>query len=203
MKWQRHHTQRPMTWPGHSNDMTFISLATPFHIIDFIGFNKISVLAFAICIWYTMVATSGSTQTGLPWIKRPTDLTSERQSQFRICNTNPNHQYNSLNNTVQCNQTLKLHFVYISTVTKPSFSSTTRAQVRCPADLKRDHHQLWLDNLGTFQDWITMTLDTTSLGGIQVSLDMNKFHKFLLLLPMNYLLPCTAGTLLWKDASGK
>ena len=60
MKWQRHHTRRPMTWPGHSNDMNFISFATPFHIIDFIGFNEISVLSFAICTWYTMVATSDS-----------------------------------------------------------------------------------------------------------------------------------------------
>jgi len=39
--------------------MDFISFATPFHIFDLIGFNEIGVLAFALCILYTMVATSG------------------------------------------------------------------------------------------------------------------------------------------------
>jgi hypothetical protein len=36
--------------PGHLNDMHFISFATPFHILFFIGFNEISMQAFSLCI---------------------------------------------------------------------------------------------------------------------------------------------------------
>ena len=91
---------------------------------------------------------------------------------------NPNLEQNSLNNNVQYNQTPKLHLFYISTLTTSSSSSTTRAPSWV---FKHDHNQLWLDNSDIFQDQITMTLGTTSLGEIQVSLAMNKSHEFLLL----------------------
>jgi len=46
-------------WELGVKEIAVISFATPFHIINFIGFNEIAVLAFALCIWYTVVATSG------------------------------------------------------------------------------------------------------------------------------------------------
>ena len=50
---------------GHSNDMNFISFATPFYILDFIGFKEIPMLLFALYIWYTILATSvNMIQTG-------------------------------------------------------------------------------------------------------------------------------------------